>query len=256
VLYTDGVTEARGGPLGDDFFSEERLAAALTQCAGLPAEAVVERVLMLATQWVGRARPRRHRRGRHHGPAPHPPQRGRRSHPREVHRLSTNNNEAATTPGLVPELKDFPRARRLLHAAHRRPSRRHQSGSTRMNLRLTVTTTTRSACLRLAGDLDYETTGHFVEAVDRLLSQHPAHLHLDLSELTFCDSAGLCGLLFVHRRTDRAGAPAPRPPARIPRPHPRRHRHLRPPRGPFRPERPERDRGPLTGAQKFPVTVR
>lgn len=53
VLYTDGITEARGGPLGDDFFGEQRLAAALTGCAGMPAEAVVERVLMLATQWLG-----------------------------------------------------------------------------------------------------------------------------------------------------------------------------------------------------------
>ncbi len=53
VMYTDGVTEARGGPLGEDFFGEERLASALTQCAGMPAEAVVERVLMLTTQWVG-----------------------------------------------------------------------------------------------------------------------------------------------------------------------------------------------------------
>ncbi|MGZ4576384.1 MAG: PP2C family protein-serine/threonine phosphatase [Mycobacterium sp.] len=57
VLYTDGVTEARGGPLGGDFFGEQRLATALTQCAGMPAEAVVERVLMLTTQWVG---PRAH----------------------------------------------------------------------------------------------------------------------------------------------------------------------------------------------------
>jgi serine phosphatase RsbU (regulator of sigma subunit) len=53
VLYTDGVTQARGGPLGDYMFGEERLAAALAECAGLPAEAVVERVLMLATQWIG-----------------------------------------------------------------------------------------------------------------------------------------------------------------------------------------------------------
>ncbi|OCB37940.1 serine/threonine protein phosphatase [Mycobacterium malmoense] len=53
VLYTDGITEARGGPLGNDFFGEQRLAAALTGCAGMPAEAVVERVLMLASEWVG-----------------------------------------------------------------------------------------------------------------------------------------------------------------------------------------------------------
>lgn len=53
VLYTDGVTEARGGPLGGYLFGEERLAAALAECAAMPAEAVVERVMMLTTQWVG-----------------------------------------------------------------------------------------------------------------------------------------------------------------------------------------------------------
>lgn len=53
VLYTDGITEARGGPLGDHMFGEQRLASALAECAGVPAAAVVERVMMLATQWVG-----------------------------------------------------------------------------------------------------------------------------------------------------------------------------------------------------------
>lgn len=53
VLYTDGVTEARGGPLGGYMFGEDRLEAALADCAGMPADAVVERVMMLATQWVG-----------------------------------------------------------------------------------------------------------------------------------------------------------------------------------------------------------
>ncbi|AFM19863.1 serine phosphatase RsbU, regulator of sigma subunit [Mycolicibacterium chubuense NBB4] len=52
LLYTDGVTEAHGGPLGTDMFGEQRLSDALAQCAGMPAEAVVERVMMLTTQWV------------------------------------------------------------------------------------------------------------------------------------------------------------------------------------------------------------
>lgn len=52
LLYTDGITEARGGPVGGAIFGDERLSAALAQCAGMPAEAVVERVMMLATQWV------------------------------------------------------------------------------------------------------------------------------------------------------------------------------------------------------------
>ncbi|WP_374118434.1 SpoIIE family protein phosphatase [Streptomyces sp. 8L] len=56
LLFTDGITEARGGPLGDDLFGEQRLRTALGECAGLPAEAVVERVQMLASQWVGGGR--------------------------------------------------------------------------------------------------------------------------------------------------------------------------------------------------------
>lgn len=52
VLYSDGITEARGGPWGGELFGQDRLAAALAECGGMPAEAVVERVLMLAGQWV------------------------------------------------------------------------------------------------------------------------------------------------------------------------------------------------------------
>nr|WP_090344514.1 GAF domain-containing SpoIIE family protein phosphatase [Mycolicibacterium malmesburyense]CRL76086.1 Stage II sporulation protein E (SpoIIE) [Mycolicibacterium malmesburyense] len=52
LLYTDGLTEARGGPLGAEVFGDERLSDAMAQCAGLPAEAVVERMMMLASQWV------------------------------------------------------------------------------------------------------------------------------------------------------------------------------------------------------------
>ncbi|GGQ64716.1 PP2C family protein-serine/threonine phosphatase [Streptomyces asoensis] len=53
LLYTDGITEARGGPLGDQLFGEARLREALGECARMPAEAVVERVQMLAAQWLG-----------------------------------------------------------------------------------------------------------------------------------------------------------------------------------------------------------
>jgi serine phosphatase RsbU (regulator of sigma subunit) len=53
VLYTDGVVEARGDSLGGYMFGEQRLKAALAECAGMSAEAVVERVMVLATQWVG-----------------------------------------------------------------------------------------------------------------------------------------------------------------------------------------------------------
>jgi len=52
LLYTDGFTEARGGPLGNELFGEERLKRALSECADLPAEAVVERIQMLAATWL------------------------------------------------------------------------------------------------------------------------------------------------------------------------------------------------------------
>ncbi|WP_240957874.1 SpoIIE family protein phosphatase [Streptomyces barkulensis] len=51
LLYSDGVTEARGGPYGE-MFGEERLADALGSCAGLHAQAVVERVGMLTSEWL------------------------------------------------------------------------------------------------------------------------------------------------------------------------------------------------------------
>jgi serine phosphatase RsbU (regulator of sigma subunit) len=53
LLYTDGITEARGGPLGDAYFGDQRLNDALAECAGIPSEAIVERVQMLAAQWIG-----------------------------------------------------------------------------------------------------------------------------------------------------------------------------------------------------------
>ncbi|XRQ12285.1 SpoIIE family protein phosphatase [Actinomadura welshii] len=53
LLYTDGITEAVGGPLRDEMFGDERLRAELGGCGGMPPEALVERVHMLAAEWVG-----------------------------------------------------------------------------------------------------------------------------------------------------------------------------------------------------------
>jgi len=53
LLYTDGITEAFGGPLGEEMFGEARLKRLLAECAGMPAEAVVEHVRMVAAHWVG-----------------------------------------------------------------------------------------------------------------------------------------------------------------------------------------------------------
>lgn len=53
LLYSDGITEAKGGPFGTDRFGEARLRAALAECAGQPPEAMAERVQMLAADWLG-----------------------------------------------------------------------------------------------------------------------------------------------------------------------------------------------------------
>jgi hypothetical protein len=49
VIYSDGVTEARG-PSG--FFGEDRLEAALGSCAGVPPTVVCERVVQLTSAWL------------------------------------------------------------------------------------------------------------------------------------------------------------------------------------------------------------
>ncbi|MFC4019406.1 PP2C family protein-serine/threonine phosphatase [Micromonospora sp. GCM10011542] len=52
LAYTDGVTEARGGPHAAEMFGEERLRAALTAAAGLPPVALVDRLLRLVDEWL------------------------------------------------------------------------------------------------------------------------------------------------------------------------------------------------------------
>ncbi len=76
-----------------------------------------------------------------------------------------------------------------------------------MNFSVTITKTGRSACVRVTGDLDYETADEVVEATSQLLSRQVEliDLCLDFSGLTFLDSAALSGLLLLQRRTDPVG---------------------------------------------------
>jgi anti-anti-sigma factor len=76
-----------------------------------------------------------------------------------------------------------------------------------MTYHLTITTAPRMASVRIAGDLDYQTTDDLVEVASKLLTRHHglSDLHLDFSETTFLDSAALSGLLLLHRRTTQAG---------------------------------------------------
>jgi anti-anti-sigma factor len=76
-----------------------------------------------------------------------------------------------------------------------------------MTLSLTITTTARSACLQVIGDLDYLTIDGVVDTATRLLVEQVdlANLHLDFDGLTFLDSAALSGLVLIYRRTSQAG---------------------------------------------------
>lgn len=76
-----------------------------------------------------------------------------------------------------------------------------------MTYHLTITTASRSACVRITGDVDYETADDLVEAASQLLAQQNAlrDLHLDFSQTAFLDSAALSGLLLLHRRASQAG---------------------------------------------------
>jgi serine phosphatase RsbU (regulator of sigma subunit) len=52
LMYSDGLTEARGGPSGTEQYGESRLRDALASCAGMPGAAAVERVRQLVSDWV------------------------------------------------------------------------------------------------------------------------------------------------------------------------------------------------------------
>ncbi|MDX2593811.1 MULTISPECIES: STAS domain-containing protein [Streptomyces] len=63
--------------------------------------------------------------------------------------------------------------------------------------------------VRVAGELDYDTSDDLLEAVIEHLTGDQASLRdvrLDFSELTWIDSSGLSALLMIHRRASAMGA--------------------------------------------------
>ncbi|WP_238449793.1 PP2C family protein-serine/threonine phosphatase [Micromonospora sp. 4G55] len=52
LAYTDGVTEARGGPTAMETFGERRLREVLASAAGQPPSAVVDRLLQAVDAWL------------------------------------------------------------------------------------------------------------------------------------------------------------------------------------------------------------
>ncbi|WP_091091662.1 PP2C family protein-serine/threonine phosphatase [Micromonospora nigra] len=53
LLYSDGVTEARGGRRGDDQFGTDRLMHAVSGCHRMPAPALAERIEQVTCDWLG-----------------------------------------------------------------------------------------------------------------------------------------------------------------------------------------------------------
>jgi anti-sigma B factor antagonist len=59
--------------------------------------------------------------------------------------------------------------------------------------------------LRLRGELDYANSATLQRWLDSWGVQTPKHLVLDVSELSFCDSAGLSVLISAYRRLTSQG---------------------------------------------------
>ncbi|TCO55180.1 PP2C family protein-serine/threonine phosphatase [Actinocrispum wychmicini] len=53
LLYTDGITEARGGPTGDEMFGDERLADLLAGCQDTPIDTVLTKINAAVGEWLG-----------------------------------------------------------------------------------------------------------------------------------------------------------------------------------------------------------
>ena len=70
-----------------------------------------------------------------------------------------------------------------------------------MNFSVTITKTGRSACVRVTGDLDYETADEVVEAASQLLARQVdlIDLHLDFSGLTFLATSAAFSLIHLSR---------------------------------------------------------
>ncbi|MFE3638247.1 STAS domain-containing protein [Streptomyces cellostaticus] len=73
---------------------------------------------------------------------------------------------------------------------------------------LTTVSAPSTLIVRVAGELDYDTSDELVDTVAAGLARAPAprHVRLDFAALTWIDSMGLSALLMVHRHTRAAGA--------------------------------------------------
>ncbi|MGQ4420594.1 STAS domain-containing protein [Streptomyces sp. SAS_269] len=73
---------------------------------------------------------------------------------------------------------------------------------------LTTVSAPSTLTVRVAGELDYDTSDEMVDTVVARLAGPPAprHVRLDFTGLTWIDSIGLSALLMIHRHTRAVGA--------------------------------------------------
>ncbi|MFF2204930.1 STAS domain-containing protein [Streptomyces sp. NPDC058145] len=73
---------------------------------------------------------------------------------------------------------------------------------------LTTVSAPSTLTVRVAGELDYDTSDEMVDTVVARLAGPPAprHVRLDFTGLTWIDSMGLSALLMIHRHTRAVGA--------------------------------------------------
>lgn len=53
LLYTDGISEARGGPTGDEMYGEQRLHDLLANCVGSPLDQILDQINASVREWLG-----------------------------------------------------------------------------------------------------------------------------------------------------------------------------------------------------------
>ena len=82
----------------------------------------------------------------------------------------------------------------------------HPTMSTHGCLRLRTTRDDSGVvCVRLQGELDIASQGALRKVLRAIAPAATKQLHLNLAELSFCDSSGLISLLALHKRASAAG---------------------------------------------------
>ncbi len=59
--------------------------------------------------------------------------------------------------------------------------------------------------VKLAGEIDYSNADQFTKAIDEALKENPKGFVIDLSDVTYLDSAGIQSILYAYQRVRATG---------------------------------------------------